>query len=609
MLQPSHTPFAAVFRNEVLLNSKRILPYALIILFVGNALLWWAKGPAVALGWATNSDFYIARNLKAFAFLLGLPIFTAIMMGDAVTRDFRFGIDSLIFSKPLNRASYLLGKFFGNFFVLVCCQAAFTLTLLVLQAFRPSEMVVQAVQVVPYFKHFFFFVVIPHLALAACYFTVGALTRNTKIVYGLAICFYPVYIGSLAFILKGLAPRWRNLLDPFLLNTGPSKNGFGNSADFLNQFIYTYSADMIANRAALVFIAAVCLTILCIRFRMTESAGNVQRSSTLNISTASDRIYFDVEMFPQRSPAQEIKAEPRDIVKLPDVSKMSNGFWATLKSLIAALDVEFRLLGSERSLVVLMPLTIFLSIFDLAFFPVAPAISYSTTYASGTAQTILLFLVGITIFYTGEAIHRDREVRIEPVLWATATPNNVLLLSKWLATLLLAVSPVILVGLTAIAIQLLRGHTPLNISAYFITYGVVLFPSIIVMTSLAVVLNVLLRNKYLSYVVGVATAAGLFYLYSNGYNHWLYNPVLYGLWTYADLTGAGNNQTTILIHRIYCIAIGALCLALAHLFFQRKSTSGFRVNAGLSSRGWSILIISIASLLVIITGFMITSRT
>src|SRR5947208_4439681 len=217
MINPFHSRFAAIFQNEVLLNAKRVAPYALIVLFSATAVMCWGKGPAVALGWATNSDFYIVRNLKAFSFLFGLPIFNAVIMGDAVIRDFRLGIDPLIFSKPLSRAQYLLGKFFGNFFVLVCCMAAFPLTLLVLQAFRPSQMIVQPLQVFPYFKHFFFFVVITHLAFAAIYFTVGALTRNNKIVYGLAACFYPLFIVYGLLLLRGMALRWRILLDPFLL--------------------------------------------------------------------------------------------------------------------------------------------------------------------------------------------------------------------------------------------------------------------------------------------------------------------------------------------------------------------------------------------------------
>src|SRR5687768_13530580 len=93
------TPFATVFKNEVLLNSKRVAPYVLMILFIANALLWWGRGPAIKLGWATNSDWYIVRTLLAFSFLLGLPIFNAVIMGEPVIRDFRTGVDPLIFSK------------------------------------------------------------------------------------------------------------------------------------------------------------------------------------------------------------------------------------------------------------------------------------------------------------------------------------------------------------------------------------------------------------------------------------------------------------------------------------------------------------------------------
>ena len=114
MRNPLQTPFTAVFCNEVLLNAKRVAPYVLIAFFTSNAILWWGWGPAVERGWATNSEFYIRRNHGGFSFILGLPIFTAIIMGDAVVRDFRLGVDSLIFSKPLGRGSYLLGKFPGN---------------------------------------------------------------------------------------------------------------------------------------------------------------------------------------------------------------------------------------------------------------------------------------------------------------------------------------------------------------------------------------------------------------------------------------------------------------------------------------------------------------
>jgi ABC-type transport system involved in multi-copper enzyme maturation permease subunit len=610
MRNPAQTTFGAVFWAEVLLNSKRVAPYVLMILFAGNALLWWGWGPAVRLGWATNSDYYIARNLQAFSFLLGLPIFNAVIMGDPVIRDFRLGVDPLIFSKPVNRAEYLLGKFFGNFVVLVCCQSAFALTLLMLQAFRTSQMIVQPLRVLPYFKHFFFFVVISHLALAAFYFTVGTLTRNTKIVYGLAVCFYPLYVSYQFLLVKGRTPRWGSLLDPLLLNAGPAGGGFGHTADFLNRYVVGYSSDMIANRALVIAAAAACLLILYVRFTTAERAEDVEKLTRLNLSTAAERVYYDSDIPPgprgdRIGESDSPEKESLRIIPLSEVARANEGVRANFNKLIAALGVEFRLLRAERSLVVLMPLATFLSTLELAFYNVVPEASYSATYASSTARTLLLFLFGMTVFYTGEAMRRDREVRIEPLLWATPVPNNVLLLSKFLATLSMTVALIVLVGLTAIVIQFLRGHTPIEIPAFLLTYSVILLPGIVFLTAVSVALNVVLRDKYITYAVSVGTGAALFYLYSQGYNHWLYNPLLYQLWRYTDLTGAEGNQATILLHRLYCFAIATACLSLAHIFFERKSTRALKAGARLSSRGWSIVVLIVSVVVTAIAGLLI----
>src|ERR1044071_10377383 len=178
MRNPLDTPFFAVFGTEVLLYSRRVAPYFMTLLCGGNALLWWGWGPATGRGLATNSEAYISGVLPIYSFMT-LPLFTAVIMADPVIRDFRAEIGPLIFSKPVSRLTYLIGKFFGSFFVLACGQAAFVVTLFVLQWFsRPGVTTLQEVKVVPYVKHFLVLVVISHLVLAAFYFAVGTLTRN-----------------------------------------------------------------------------------------------------------------------------------------------------------------------------------------------------------------------------------------------------------------------------------------------------------------------------------------------------------------------------------------------------------------------------------------------
>src|SRR5215207_2804784 len=221
-----------------------------------------------------------------------------------------------------------------------------------------------------------------------------------------------------------------------LLSGGPSSNGFGHSSDYLNQLVMSYSPGMIANRGLMISVAVVCLIFLYLRFAIAERARNVESLSTLNLSTVADRVYYEAPGSDEIRPA---RLETREKVVLPSTS-VGEGFSANLKKLIAASGVEFRLLRAERSLIVLVPLAIFVSTFELAFYNVVREVSYSATYASATANALMFFLLGMTVFYVGEAMHRDREVRIQPVLWSTAVPNYVLLLSKFFAALLLNVA-------------------------------------------------------------------------------------------------------------------------------------------------------------------------
>ena len=612
----ARTPFGAILRTEVLLNSKRVAPYAMLTLFTGNAVLWWGWGAAGHYGWATNSEYYIIRNLTGFSFMT-LPLFTAVIMGDPVIRDFRLGVSPLILSKPVGRAAYLLGKFFGNFFVLFCCQLAFALTLLLLQGLSTSRMVVLPMRVVPYFKHFLVIVVVSHLFLAAVYFTVGTLTRSPKVVYALAVFFYPLYI-IFQVILKAFPPRWRVLPDPLLMNwTGPITKG-SQSGEFLNHLAFSYDSDVTTNRALTLLMAAACLTVLYFRFTRAEGPGAQAPATLLGLSAGGEAVYgagagagqrrHSVSAPPRHAetrstPLQERAAAPTAMA-IPKVKAADEGIGTYLKQLVAALGVEFRLLRAERGLILLAPLVVVFSTLELAF-SVTPDVSYSAAYASGTAKTSLLFLFGLTIFYTGEAMHRDRETRIEPVLWSVPAPNFVLLLSKFFATLLMSVSLIALIGLTAVVLQSVKGEMPVEISAYLAVYWWILIPSVALAAGVSVALNVLLRDKYLTYMVSFATVGGLYYLYSLGYYHWLYNPVLYRLWTYADLTGAGSPQSPILTHRVYCLAITCLALALAHLCFPRRLEKGFEGEGPLGSNGWSFLMAVISLAVAVITGLLI----
>jgi hypothetical protein len=535
----AYQPFAGVFQAELLFNARRAAPWALALLFSANALLWWGWGPAVERGWAVNSEFYIVRLFVGFAFMT-LPLFTAMIMGEPVLRDFRTQVDPLIFSKPVRRIEYLAGKFCGNFVVLICCQAAFALTLCALQAFRTAKMIVLVPRLLPYLQHFAFFVVPASLALAAICFTIGTLTRNVKVVYGLAASLYFLYIAWQTLI-KSQPLAWRVALDPLLFNVLDSFRGA--SAASLNAVAVSYSAAMIANRAVLVAVALLSLSILQLRFSTLGPAA-LRRGST-------DLLRLDV----------------REAAQLPLTSAPSRrGFAVTADQFVATLGMELRLLRAERSLVLVVPMVLLACIGELVAFGVSPGPSYAAAYASRTAATLLLFLFAIAVFYTGEAIHRDRELRVQPLLWSAPLPNGALLLAKVAAALLLSIGLMSVVALAAFALQLFRGHQP-QLGSYAVTYAVLLVPSAFFMIALSAALSTLLREKQLAFAINLGLGGAFYFLVANGFRHPLYNFPLYGLLTPADALTA----PWVLWHRAYTCACGALMVWIAVRFSERKA--------------------------------------
>jgi ABC-type transport system involved in multi-copper enzyme maturation permease subunit len=560
------------------------------MLFVANAILWTTAGPAASYGWATNSDFYIARLYGGFSFMT-VPFFNAVLMGDPVIRDFRLGVDPLLLSKPVSRAAYLLGKFAGSFLTLVLCMLGFAVTIFLLQWYQAEKMIVFPWRVAPYIMLFFVQVVVSQLALASFCFTVGTLTRNARLVYGLVVILYVLYIALMG-LLQSYSPRWRAIIGPTLFD-GVNGAAYGRSAASVNQYVIVYGFNVIANRLLMIAVSAACLIFLCLRFGR-ETAGAVSEDKVATTGYLGLREQQTERLYNEEgavafgaSELNEVAGVGRPVV-VPRVAVSTAGLRPRLSQFAAAAGLELRLLSAERGLIILGPLVViagglFLESFSGPFN--APLFPLSSIYATNSATALLIALFGVIVFFTGEAIQRDREIRVEDLLWVQPAPDWTFLLSKFASSFALALTLIILSFFTAIAVQLIKGLSPIEISPYLIIYSVILLPSVAFMIAAAIALNVLLRNKYLAHAAGIAAGGGLLYLLQQGYANWLYNPVLYGLWTYSDMTGLEPYRRGIILHRIYwgAITVGLISLALA--FFRRGPARARRlamIPAGVS---------------------------
>lgn len=565
------SPFFAIVQAEVRFNFKRAAPYALAAVFTANAVLWWGWGPAIARGWAVNSDFFLTWLFGGFSFMT-LPIFIAVMMGDAVARDHELDIAPLILSAPVSRAEYITAKFVGNFLVFAGCQVCFALVLIVLQMIARPGMIVLAQRVWPYPKHFVFFVVISSLLPAAVDFAIGTLTRNLKIVYGLAVGFYPLYIGW-QLALKVLPVRWRVWLDPLLFNYA-GENWKVHTAEVLNQMTVSYDVGVIANRLALVCLSFICLAFTWRRFAAIEEKGVGSapvRNAVIGLTAPNPDLPVPVRSqlaVARPLPTPERAGGPASVI--PSVTIQLEGWRARLRQVSAAAGAEIRLLRSERSLLVIVPITVTACLIELVVYRIESLTPYSALFASRIASTLLLFLFGIAVFYTGEAWHRDHASKIVSLISSTPAPDLVLLLAKASGTFAISFNLILICTALAIALQAIEGHWPLRAGAYVIANLVILLPSVVFMIAAALALNVVLRDRYLVYAISLAAGGALYFVTGQGHIHWLYNPVLLRAWDADALAWNSAQLPTLLLSRIHALLLSAILIVAALLLFKRR---------------------------------------
>src|SRR5262249_39112375 len=145
--------------------------------------------------------------------------------------------------------------------------------------------------------------------------------------------------------------QWRVLLDP--LGVGHKSDNTAldwTNAEMINQYVFSYGSDAIANRVLMILITAAFLAILCFLFKREKRAEDIgvqSHTTILKLSGESESVYGGEVDF---RPRQDVQAEmtfTQGKTLLPKAEAASEGFRTHLKQLIAALGVEFRLLRAE----------------------------------------------------------------------------------------------------------------------------------------------------------------------------------------------------------------------------------------------------------------------
>ncbi|MCC7501083.1 MAG: ABC transporter permease, partial [Flavobacteriales bacterium] len=513
----------------------------------------------VNIGGGTGNVFknapFVAYQFYGVMSFIGLLMVTAFVNGTAI-RDFTSNTAQIVFSTPVSKAGYLIGKFLGSTFVAALPLLGVTLGILVGSMMPWLDPIRVGPNLLPHHAQAFLLIALPNVLFsAAIIFAVAVLVRTTMASFITAIALIVGYSIAGSFITDIENETLGAMLDPFGSVAMDLVTKYWTVED-KNTMMLPTGGVLLWNRLLWIGVSIVIFLFGYLRFSFTE---RVQKGKATN---------GDAEV----KPALASLALPKVTLDFSPASARKQ-FWTLFTS-----DLK----GILKS-------TPFIIIITLGLLQLFTSLSFVTSMYGNTTYpvtysiidlmrgSLFIYLMIIVTFYGGQLVWKERDPKMDGITNALPMATRTGLLAK-LAALVSIVFVVHLVGTSAGMItQLLNGYTRLQPMVYLTYYILPGTLSFLFWSVLAFLVHVLVNNKYLGFFVFIVVVVLNLFAWSAAdveSNLVMLNNGS-GL-TYSDMNGFGPFLKGWLFFKAYWLVFAGILVLVSYLFLVRGNDTTFR---------------------------------
>jgi len=523
--------------------------FGLAFLFTANGVEF--QGTARGGNVLINSPYMIAKFLIMMSIL---SVFIApSYLASAILKDRESKFDGLLFSTPINKKDYVVGRFIGSFLAFSLVMAATPLGMY-LGTFWPWAVPeTLGEHAAMHYITVYLTVILPSV------FTVSALIFATTLAFPKVIYAYLVAVLLVVlFVTVDISMVVSGLWDPFMGDLYASHTEYWTAAERNSQLL-SITGELLINRVGWSVSALLLLIISYSFFSMRTNAKQAKGSSKQTKSQAllKAKVNLNADLSP---------------------SWHSNSHW---QQLFHCLKFEAFSIIKSVPFLVLMSLCFFLLFFSLTGRQTVYDVNtYPLTQflLSAIRQALTGALMVVLAFYSAEIMWRERRCKINGVMDALPTPNWVFVVSK-VGALVLVMLAIVALGITlAIGLQLVSGHYDLKLDLY-IGRGLIYYPiAYIYLAILACFLQVISNNRVIG-MLAFILFIGLLTLSRDilGIEHMLLSYGLPGVWApLSEMNPNSRLATAGIWLRVYWGAIAGMLLMLTYMFYTRGTAQSMR---------------------------------
>ncbi len=483
-------------------------------------------------------------------------IITSSIMGVAILRDFEHKTESLMFSTPMRKGDYLMGRFLGSYIVAIFVFLGMLLGFLVgeFMPWREADQL-QSFNVWAYVHPFLVFVIPNVFVSGALFFAAGALSRRMLVVYTQGMLLFVFYAIALQLASDLDNRQMAALLDPFGVRTFGVTTEYWSAAERNTRFV-AMEGILLWNRTLWIAIGMLTLLVthLGFSFRVVPKSWRKHKAKP----TSQQPLLLSVPL-PAVHPTTGLPTHIRQIWTLSvfygkDLFKQVP-FWAIVISGMALLLANAT------------------NFFEMYGTPI-----YATSYAvvEMIRNSFTLFFVILTVFYTGELVWKERQVKLHLIFDATPVPDFVPLLSKFLGFMGASMVLLFLLILTGVLIQLLNGYPEIDWSVYIGTLYTETFALILLYSLLGFFVQTVVNQKFIGFAIIILffileTVMGLW-----GWEHRMLHFASGSLDTFSEMNRFGHYTTPFSWLTVYWFAVAAVLFGAAVLLSVRGADALFK---------------------------------
>ncbi|WP_051554590.1 ABC transporter permease/M1 family aminopeptidase [Maribacter antarcticus] len=496
-----------------------------------------------------NSPLIVAKTMGAVTGFC--MIIASMIMGVSVLRDFEYNIESLLFSNPIKKRDYLLGRFLGSFTVLFFVFSGVFFGMILgeyMPWHQPNHLL--PFNLFTYLKPFVM-ILLPILFFGAClFFITGALTRKLMVVYTQGVFIFVIFMLTKAITNDSL----KAILDPFSLTTLTSLTKSWTGAEISVQAI-PFSGVLLYNKLFWVALGA-----LILGFGYKKFEFNVVRSKRTK---------------KKKSQVLESEINHQYDIKIPEFS-LEHGIkskWSQLMHFSWFYFVSICKQTSFWAIVICGMIIILINSVSLG--TVYGVDSYPATYfiVEELREMSLYFFFVILIFYSGELIWKERSVKLNLIYDSSPMSDFINIAGKYLGLILIYVVLIVSLIISGILFQTINGYYNYNFQVYFYGFFLEILPFLALFTLVAFIAQVVVNNKFAGIMVTILFFILNMTLALFGFDHDLYFFGGSSIGTYSDMNGYGHFMKPYLIIKIYWFLFGILLLIIASVVSVRGTES------------------------------------